>query len=103
MSVAEMTLQETARRMAEEARDAEEGLVRTYWFPDPNNVEVRLVHVDRTGYPSNRVEPFYFGRNIAYGQPFRSAIALVRPESDRQIPLPDGWGRWEDATVWEWQ
>ena len=93
----------TARMLAKVSREAEPAIRKTLLFPSTQ--EVRLVHIDVTAHPSGHDEelaPFYFNPDFANGIPFRSAIALVRPEEEGRLSLPMGWGAWGDAEViWE--
>lgn len=95
---------DTAQTLAEANRQAEPGIRKTLLFPSVQ--EVRLVHIDVTAHPSGHDEelaPFYFNPDLANGIPFRSAIALVRPEEEGHLSLPMGWGTWQDAEVlWEY-
>ena len=40
------SLEEAARELAAENHYYEKNISKTYWFPDPDGHEVRLVHVD---------------------------------------------------------
>lgn len=86
-----------AKRLADAHRDAEPSIEKIYLFP--SDEEIRLVEVDSVTVPSDRVTPFYFAPDAAGGIPFRSAIALIRPDEDARIPLPEGWGSWSSARL----
>ena len=93
----------TARMLAAANREAEPAIRKTLLFPSVQ--EIRLVHIDLTAHPSGaeeRLSPFYFNPDISHGIPFRSAIALIRPEEEEHLGLPNGWGTWRDAKIlWE--
>ncbi len=96
------TIQEVAYDLAKENRDSESSILRSYWFDSAD--EIRLVHVDATTLPNDgRVTPFYFASDAAHDVPYRSAIALVRPEEAEHIALPPGWGDWGNAELWNWK
>jgi hypothetical protein len=89
-------IEQQARLLAKENRNAEPEITNVYWFP--NETEVRLVEVLPAVPPSgDRVVPFYFRPQPADNLPAPSGIALVRPDEVRNLPLPKGWGQWEDA------
>jgi hypothetical protein len=89
-------IERQAKMLAADNRRAEPGIVRVYWFPD--EVEVRLVELLPTVPPSgDRVVPFHFRPRSTDDLPAPSGIALIRPEEFGMLPLPSGWGRWEDA------
>jgi hypothetical protein len=92
-----------ASKLAQENRDAESSISKTFLFPAAN--EIRLIHVDTKMSPmrnGDRIAPFYFGRDKSAGLEYRSAVALVRPEDVGRAALPEGWGEWDNAEVlWE--
>ncbi len=93
----------TAKVLAEAAREAEPAIRKILLFPSAE--DVRLVYVDTTAHPSGedaRVAPYYFRPAPNVGIDFESAVALIRPEEEGQLALPDGWGTWNDAEIlWE--
>ncbi len=95
---------DTAYNLSRTNHDFEESIVRTYWFRDPAEREIRLVHVDTDAFSKpGPIRPFYFGSSVDDGEfTPQSAIALVTESEERVSSLPDGWGEWGDATVWEW-
>lgn len=97
-------LKEAARQLAKDNHYYEDNISKTYWFPDPQGEEIRLVHVDSASLGGHdEITPAYFSATPKYGVPFASAIALIRPEEDTQtLPLPEGWPNWNQAEVWPW-
>ncbi len=94
----EEPLIDVARRLVRENMAAEPGIVNAYLFPDQD--EIRLVYVDSTSIPnthSDHVTPYYFGRDLAGGITYRSAIAIIVPDEVKKLDTPEGWGPWEDA------
>ena len=93
----------TARMLADAAREAEPATLKVLLFPSAD--EIRLLYVDCTGRPTLQEEtiaPYYFGPNTRSGIRYPSAIALIRPEEEGNLRLPNGWGTWEDLeTLWE--
>ncbi len=88
---------ELARRLAKEHVEGAPELEVIYVFPDEE--ELRMVEVDPL-IPralGDRVEPFYFRADPANGLPLLTALAVIRPEEDRVLRLPDEWGAWDDA------
>ena len=100
----EFDLQQEARQLAETNHYFEDSIVRTYWFPDAEKHEVRLVHIDTDTFEKPGViRPFYFSYSITEAEFVpASAVALIPPEQERRSQLPEGWGEWSDAVVWEW-
>ncbi len=93
----------TARTLADAAREAEPAITKILLFPSA--VDVRLVYVDTTARPAGdeaRVVPYYFRPSPTNGINHESAVALIRPEEEGNLALPNGWGTWRDAeTFWE--
>jgi hypothetical protein len=57
---------------------------------------IRLIEVNRNGFPTGRIEAFYFAPSQEV--PFKTYLADVTPEEWQQIlsgeiPLPEGWSR----------
>ena len=99
-TMAEGDIQETAQVLANTAREADPDLLRILLFPAAD--EVRLLYVDATARPTLKDEtiaPFYFGPDRRSGLQYPSAVALIRPEEEGKLPLPSGWGTWEDAVA----
>ena len=90
----------TARMLAEESQEAGSALVKTLLFPSES--EIRLLYVDSTARPTleeETIAPYYFGPDTRSGIRYPSAVALIRPEEEGRLRLPNGWGTWEDAVV----
>ena len=87
-----------ALEIVRENREADPDLKEVYLFPDEE--EIRLVYLDPNTMPhrgDNWITPFYFGRDVKGGLPYRSAIALIRPEEFDSLLPPQAWGTWRDA------
>jgi hypothetical protein len=88
-----------AQKLAEANIEAASEIQEIYLFPDEE--EIRLVEIDPTTLPGKEITPFYFAPDPADGIPFRSAIALIRPEEKERLSLPSGWGSWKSAVkIW---
>jgi len=90
-------IEEQARTLAHENREAEPGITKVYWFPDDK--EVRLVGLLPNIPPSgeNELYPFYFRASPADDLPAPSSVALIRPEEFGVLRLPKAWGEWDQA------
>lgn len=93
----------SARRLAEAAVEAEPAIKKVLLFPSAK--DIRLVYVDTNAHPSEEetgVTPYYFRPAPKSGVDFESAVALIRPQDEGRLTLPEGWGGWKDAeTLWE--
>ncbi len=90
-------IERQARYLAKDNRDVEPSISKVYWFPA--DAEVRLIELI-TEIPvsdDQRVHPFYFRGSKKHKLPFRSAIAMIRPEEFKRLELPEEWGSWTDA------
>jgi hypothetical protein len=67
-------------------------VTKVIWFPHES--QVRLVEVDPTVRvsPDYRVCPFY-----VMDEGVEAGIALIHPDEERKLVLPDGWGTWDDG------
>jgi len=99
-------IREAAEDLVQANLVAEPAIIRAYLFPSER--EIRLVYIDPTTSPlhtDERVTPFYFGASKYAASPsaaYTTAIALVLPEEEGRVRLPEGWGDWADAdVVWE--
>jgi len=94
------TTQEVGEWLARYNQDADPGITASYLFP--SETEIRLIHLDVNS-PATEggdpIAPFYFGPDRAGGVTYPSAIALIRPEEKEHLPLPEGWGTWDEATM----
>ncbi len=95
MTVVMESIEEAARKLAEYNMEAAPETEAVYFFPHPD--EIRLIETDPTTLSDTEIVPYYFGASPASGIPFRSSVALIRPEEAFHLPLPPGWGTWEDA------
>lgn len=89
-----------ALEMVRENREADPLIQEVYLFPAEE--EIRLVYVDPNTMPSRENDsfvPFYFGRDLQGGLPYRSAIAVILPEERETLHPPENWGTWSDAEV----
>lgn len=93
-------IQATAKVLADAAREADSETLKVLLFLAAD--EVRLLYVDATARPTlddETIAPFYFGPDRRNGIHHPFAVALIRPEEEGRLRLPDGWGTWEDAVV----
>lgn len=83
------TIEQVARRIAEENGRSESTISKIYWFPDKS--QIRLVEVDMESIKSedDSIRPFYF--NPVEGVPYPSGIALIHPDEDGRKALPKEW------------
>lgn len=88
-------MREIARKMARANRAADPGIKKVLWFPDEN--ELRLVEIGEDAFSNEEVTPYHFGPVPAEGIPVPSGIAMVRPEEEGKIRLPEDWGDWNDG------
>jgi hypothetical protein len=88
-------MRQLAKRLASSHAQSEPTLEKVLWFP--HEVELRLVEVMTDVPPSDFVVAFHFGPEPAGGIPAPVGIALILPSEYRTIPLPEGWGTWDDA------
>lgn len=100
-STSDISVLDAAKKLASENIKYEPKLIRIYRFP--SNKEIRLVEIDPNTLPVKRVTPYYFRADPVGGYPYPIAMSLITPEDEaKRIPLPRGWGKWEDAEViWE--
>lgn len=94
----EKTIRQVALELAQFNAESEPAITKIYLFPNEN--QIRLVAVDPTTLPSTEVAPFYFAAAPNEGIPYRSAIALIRPEEEGRLPTPEGWNWNEAETIW---
>ena len=94
-------IEQQARMLAKDNREAEPDIQRVYWFPHED--EVRLVELMPSIPASDdgQVHPFYFRSSPVDNLPAPSGIAIIRPEEFQQLQPPPTWGRWDDAILLE--
>jgi hypothetical protein len=95
MTVVMESIEDAARKLADYNVEAAPETEAIYFFPHPD--EIRLIETDPTTLSDTEIVPYYFGASPKSGIPFRSAVALIRPEEAFRLPLPPGWGTWNDA------
>jgi len=95
MTVVMESIEEAARKLADYNVEVAPETEAIYFFPAEDVVQ--LVMLDPVTLPSEEMVPYYFGASPQSGIPFRSSIALIRPEEAFHLPLPPGWGTWDDA------
>ena len=88
-------VEEAARKMAAANVEAAPETEAIYLFPDEK--EIRLIETDPTTLPSIKIVPYYFGAAPQFGVPYRSSVALIRPNEAFILAPPPGWGTWKDA------
>ena len=88
-------VEEAARKMAAANVEAAPETEAIYLFPDEK--EIRLIETDPTTLPSKEIVPYYFGAAPQSGIPYRSSVALIRPEEAYSLTPPPGWGTWKEA------
>lgn len=91
------TVEQQARSLAADNRQAEPAIVRIYWFPDEQEVRLVGLNPEMPASSDRSLHPFYFRPSPADALPLPSRIALIRPEEFGKLVLPDGWGTWGDA------
>lgn len=95
-------VRDAALQIVRENREADPDIQEVYLFP--NDEEIRLVYVDpnTSSHRGNgSITPFYFGRDPKGGLPYRSAIAVIRPEERNTLLPPEEWGTWSNAEAVE--
>lgn len=107
MSKIVKTIEEAAQYLAEVNHEYAPEITRTYWFPDPEGKEIRMIHVSPNAFGNDgnpAVRPFYFGSSLARdGIAQNTAIGMVLPEEEKAVPFPDGWGDWNTPRkTWDW-
>lgn len=92
-----------AKMLADYAREAEPAIKKIVLFPSAKNI--RLVYVDPTAHPAGedaQLSPYYFRPSPNNDIKFDSAVALILPEEEGHLTLPDGWVAWDSAeALWE--
>lgn len=97
------SVREAAEDLVRVNLEAAPEIIKAYLFPSEE--EIRLIYVDPTTMPlrlGDTLAPFYFGARKDPQQPldfYTAAIVLIRPEEAENVPLPDKWGQWGDASM----
>lgn len=95
MTVVIESIEEVAQKLADYNVEAAPETEAIFFFPHPD--EIRLIETDPTTLSDAEIVPYHFSASPESGIPFRSSIALIRPEEAFHLPLPPEWGAWEDA------
>lgn len=87
-------LEKAVKFLVNDNFEVEDGLERIVWLRHGAGDKIRLIEVNRNGFPIGRIEAFYFSPSEEV--PFKTYLADVTPEEWQQIlsgeiPLPDGW------------
>ena len=93
-AVEEKTMRQAALDLVNYGVQDDPDVLKAYWFS--SEAEIRLLYVDSTTNPlhlGEAVAPYHFGSNHAENRPYRSAIAVIRPEEEGIAPLPPSWGQ----------
>ena len=92
-----------AKMLADFARESEPAIKKILLFPSAKTI--RLVYIDPTALPADgdaKLSPYYFRPSPNNDIKFESAVALIVPEEEGYLMLPEGWGTWDSAeTLWE--
>ena len=95
------SLEEEARHLVALNQSEVKSIIRSYVFSDPNNLEIRVVHVDAKAFPEEEVMPILFGPDPQYNLHHRMLIAIIDVNASNHISPPDGWGNWNEAVIIE--
>ena len=93
----ELTLEETARTLAEAHRKKDPSIERVMLAPDTHGKEIRLVEVSRDAGYTGDIFSCRFKARPDLGVPFPCAIVLVGTDEWNELTigdlkLPDSWG-----------
>jgi len=90
-------IEQQARLLAADNRQAEPDIIRVFWFPADH--EVRLVElIDQVPQSlDGELHPFYFRPSAQDNLPAPTAIAMIRVNEFGRLTLPADWGDWSDA------
>ncbi len=91
---AKISLEEAVNFLAQNKFAVEDGLERIVWLRQGAGEEIRLIEVNRNGFPVGRVEAFYFSPSEEV--PFETYLADITPTEWQkiltgEIPLPKNW------------
>jgi hypothetical protein len=87
-------LEKAVEYLAQNNFEVEDGLERIIWLRRGASDVIRLIEVNRNGFPTGRIEAFYFAPSEDV--PFEAYLADITPKEWQQIlsgeiPLPEGW------------
>jgi hypothetical protein len=87
-------LEKAVKFLAQNNFEVEDGLELVVWLRRGAGDTIRLIEVNRNGFPTGRIEAFYFAPSEDV--PFRTYLADITPKEWQQIlsgviPLPEGW------------
>ncbi len=87
-------IEKAAAFLAQNNFEVEDGLERIVWLRQGTGDKIRLIEVNRNGFPTGRLEAYYFAPSEDV--PFKTYLADVTPKEWQQIlsgeiPLPEGW------------
>ena len=95
------SLETEAQRLVRLNQSEVRSITASYFFPDPEEKVLRVVHVDSTMFPEDAVVPIAFFRDPESGLSRPSLIAITDPGGPSRLHPPDGWGEWSDAHLIE--
>ena len=82
-----------AQKLASDSRELDTNVVKVLWFPDPYEIHIIVIETDAVPW-TEEVEPFYFDASTEV--PVTSGLAVIPPEQEGQLRLPEDWGDWKD-------
>ncbi len=87
-------IEKSVKFLAQNNFEVEDGLDRIVWLRHGADDEIRLIEVNRNGFPTGRVEAFYFAPSEEV--PFETYLSDITPKEwlkvlSGEIPLPEGW------------
>jgi hypothetical protein len=87
-------IEKAAAFLAQNNFEVEDGLERIVWLRHGAGDKLRLIEVNRNGFPTGRLEAYYFAPSEEV--PFKTYLADVTPKEwqkilSGEIPLPEGW------------
>jgi hypothetical protein len=87
-------IEKAVKFLAQNNFEVEDGLDRIVWLKHGAGDEIRLIEVNRNGFPTGRVEAFYFAPSEEV--PFETYLSDITPKEwqkvvSGEIPLPEGW------------
>ncbi len=87
-------IEKAVKFLAQNNFEVEDGLERIVWLRDGAGEKIRLLEVNRNGFPTGRIEAFYFAPFAEV--PFKTYLADITPREWQQvlsgeIQLPKDW------------